>query len=71
MKIQMDLIDKLHCALNMIKDFAAGYSTATASDGYIMIEYKGERYAVKIIKMEEEDQKKDGWKAIDYVKYYF
>lgn len=44
----MELIAKLHEVLNMIKDFRAGYSTKNAGDGYMMVEYKGKRYAVKI-----------------------
>lgn len=66
-----ELIDKLHMVLNMVKDFGAGYTTKTAGDGYILMSYKENKYAVKIIKMDDDDQNKDIWKAIDCVQYYF
>lgn len=55
------VITTLHKALNMIKGFTAGYSTDTFGDGYMMIEYDGVRYAVKLeeIKTPSEDPADD------------
>lgn len=47
-----ELISKIHDVLNHIKDFNAGYSSKTICDGYMLIEYKGERYAVKAVKID-------------------
>lgn len=44
----MELIGKLHEVLNLIKDFAAGYSTRNMDKGLMLVEYKGKRYAVKV-----------------------
>lgn len=48
----MEIIARLHAVLNMIKDFSAGYSTKNAGDGYMLIQRKGKRYAVKITEIE-------------------
>lgn len=65
------LILELHKTLNMIKDFGASYSSSGAHKGYIMVTYKGKRYAVKAVEMDETDQLKDGFDAIDNIKKYF
>ena len=48
----MEIVARLHEILNMIKDFSAGYSTKNAGDGYMLIQHKGKRYAVKITEIE-------------------
>lgn len=42
-----ELITKVHQILNLSKDFEVGYSTKSMDLGYMLIEYKGKRYAVK------------------------
>ena len=44
----MEIVARLHEVLNMIKDFTTGYSTKNAGEGYMLIQHKGKRYAVKI-----------------------
>lgn len=63
-----ELIHKLHACLNMLKDFSAGYSSKTFTDGLMMITYKGKNYAVKIVEMDENE---DPFDAVNCVKYYF
>ena len=48
----MKIIQTLHQVLNLMKDFTAGYSTKNAGDGYMLIQHKGKRYAVKITEIE-------------------
>lgn len=48
----MEIVARLHEVLNMIKDFSASYSTKNAGDGYMLIQHKGKRYAVKITEIE-------------------
>ena len=48
----MELIIKLHEVLNMIKDFTSGYSTKNAGKGYMLIQHKDKRYAVRIVEIE-------------------
>lgn len=64
----MELISKLHEVLNLIKDFTVGYSTKNASDGYMLIEYKGKRYAVKIEEIKHPNQ--DVIKDIESLQYF-
>ena len=66
-----DLIEGLYKVLNMVKDFGAGYCASTAWHGYMLLKYKGKKYAVKIVEMNEADQNNDGFEAIDNVPYYF
>lgn len=47
------LIVELHKALNMLKDFIAGYSSKHSAQGYMYINYKGIPYGVKIVKLSE------------------
>ena len=47
-----DLIFKIHEVLNLIKGFRAGYNTKTIDDGKFLIEYCGERFFVKMKKVE-------------------
>ena len=44
----MEVITKIHEVLNNVKGFEAGYSTKNMSEGYMMIEYKGKRYAARL-----------------------
>ena len=53
----MEIVAKLHEVLNMIKDFSAGYSTKNSGDGYMLIQHKGKRYAVKITEIEALSEK--------------
>ena len=64
----MEIITKMHEVLNNVKGFEAGYSTKTMDDGYMMIEYNGKRYAVKMkeIKIPNANPMKD----IDDLQYY-
>lgn len=64
----MEIITKMHEVLNNVKGFEASYSTKTMSDGYMMIEYNGKRYAVKMkeIKIPNDNPIKD----VDDLPYY-
>ena len=44
----MEVITKINEVLNNVKGFEAGYSTKNMCEGYMMVEYKGNRYAVKL-----------------------
>lgn len=61
------VVIKLCEALNMIKDFVAGYSTRSLDDGYLLITYRGKRYAVKISEIENPSE--DVVKDIDKLPY--
>ena len=53
-----ELINKLFSVLILIKDFNSGYCSTTSSEGKMIIEYKGKRYAVfikEMCKCEDED----------------
>ena len=64
----MEVITKIHEVLNNVKGFEAGYSTKTMDGGYMMIDYEGKRYAVKLkeIKVPNDNHIKD----IDDLQYY-
>ncbi|MEE0968731.1 MAG: hypothetical protein U0M06_05100 [Clostridia bacterium] len=62
------LIHKIHQTLSVIKDFEAGYSSKTVGDGYMLIEYQGKRYAVKIVEIETPSESIS--KDIDRVQYW-
>ena len=47
-----ELVSKIHTILNLVKGFEVGYSSKTVKDGKFLIEYQGERYSVKIEKIE-------------------
>lgn len=66
-----DMIDNLYRALWFIKDFKAGYRGSDADNGLMVIEYKGTRYAVKMVEMSTTDQDVDMHNAVDNVKIYF
>lgn len=48
----ISLIYKIHEVLNLVKGFEVGYSNKTAKDGKYLVEYCGERYFVKMEKVE-------------------
>lgn len=51
-----ELMTKIHTVLNLIKDFAAGYSSSSSDQ--MMIDYKGKRYMVtfeELCNVEDED----------------
>lgn len=43
-----NIIIKLGEVLNLAKGFTVGHSADSFKDGYMLIEYEGKRYAVKI-----------------------
>lgn len=51
--IMGNLINELHRAINMLKDFIAGYSSKHANQGYMYINYKGIPYGVKVVKLSD------------------
>ena len=64
-----NLIHKIYRILNDCKGFEVGYSSDTASDGYLYIEYEGKAYAVKIAEMPM-NENESSFSRIDKVKYY-
>ena len=46
-----ELIIEMNDVLNHIKDFETTYSSKSYGDGYMLIEYKGKRYAVKAVEI--------------------
>jgi hypothetical protein len=65
-----ELIRKIFCVLKEIKGFNAGYSSETSKDGKMIIEYKGERYAVLIEKMGKSVEE-DAFDAMERLKHWF
>ena len=47
-----NLIRKIHEVLNLVKGFEVGYDSKTAKEGKCLFEYCGERYFVKMEKIE-------------------
>ena len=64
----MEIITKMHEVLNNVKGFEAGYSTKNMSDGYMLIEYNGKRYAVRMTEIEKPND--NPVKDIDNLQYY-
>jgi hypothetical protein len=64
----MEVITKIHAVLNNVKGFEAGYSSKNMREGYMMIEYNGKRYAVKLKEIEEPND--DPVKDINDLQYY-
>ena len=64
----MEIITKMHEVLNNVKGFEAGYSTKNMDDGYMLIDYNGKRYAVRLkeIKNPNDNPIED----INYLQYY-
>ena len=65
-----ELIQKIYRVLTEIKGFNAGYSSETSKDGKMIIEYKGERYAVLIEKMGKSVEE-DAFDALKRLKHWF
>lgn len=65
------MIKELCRALWLIKDFDAGCRGSAADNGLMLIEYRGTRYAVKMVEMSTTDQDVDLHNAVDNVKIYF
>jgi hypothetical protein len=63
-----ELIAKIHQVLNLVKDFKVGYSTKSIDDGYMLIEYKGKRYAVKAVEITNPSE--DIVKDVERTQYY-
>lgn len=66
-----EMIKNLCNALRLIKDFDSGYRGSDADNGLMLIEYKGIRYAVKMVEMSTTDQDVDMYNAINNAKIYF
>jgi hypothetical protein len=49
----IELINKIHNILSLVKGFEVGYNTKTAKDGKFLIEHRGERYFVKMQKVQK------------------
>lgn len=62
-----ELICKMHAVLNIIKDFEVGYSTRNIDNGYMLIEYKGKRYAVRAVEIT--DPAKNAVDDVDKLEY--
>ena len=63
-----ELITKVHRVLNEVKDFEVGYSTKNIDDGYMLIVYKGKRYAVKAVEITNPSE--DIVKDVEQTQYY-
>ena len=48
----MKIIKALHQVLNLMKDFTAEYSTKNMDKGFMIVEYEGNRYALKVVEIE-------------------
>lgn len=64
----MEVITEIFEVLNHVKGFEAGYSTKNMNEGYMMIDYKGKRYAVKLKEIEVPND--NPVKDIDDLPYY-
>ena len=63
------VIDKLREVLNCVKGFDnVGYSGRTAPDGYMMLDYNGKRYAVKLVEIKNPSL--DPFRDLDRVQYH-
>lgn len=48
------VIQRLHEVLNSVKGFDnVGYAGNTVHQGYMMLDYQGKRYAVKLVEIEK------------------
>ena len=63
-----ELVTKVHKVLNEVKDFDVGYSSDTMANGYMLIEYKGKRYAVKAVEISNPSE--SIFEDIDQTQYY-
>ena len=64
-----NLIERLYRILNACKGFTVGYSSDTASEGYLYIEYEGKAYAVKIAEMPM-NKNESSFSRVGKVQYY-
>lgn len=64
----MEVITKIHEVLSNVKGFETGYSTTNVSEGYMMIDYKGKRYAVRLKEIETPNE--NPVKDINNLQYY-
>lgn len=65
------MISTLCKVLWFMKDFEAGYRGSDAESGFMVVEYRGTRYAVKMVEMSTTDQDVDMHNAVDNAKIYF
>ncbi len=68
MRRMINLIHKIHEILNLVKGFEVGYDSKTAKDGKYLVEYCGERYFVKMEKVENPSA--NIFDDIDRLKYF-
>ena len=62
------VISKICKILNEVKGFDnAGYSTETACEGYMMLDYNGKRYAVKLVEVDNPSE--DPFKDMKDIRY--
>jgi hypothetical protein len=64
----INLIHKIHEVLNLVKGFEVGCDSKTAKDGKYLVEYCGERYFVKMEKVENPSA--NIFDDIDRLKYF-
>ena len=64
----LNLIHKIHEVLNLVKGFEVGYDSKTTKDGKFIIEYCGERYFVRMEKVENPSA--NIFDDIDRLKYF-
>ena len=64
----MEVITRIHEVLNNVKGFEAGYSTKTMDDGYMLIDYNGKRFDVRMKEIENPND--NPIKDIDDLQYY-
>ena len=64
-----EVIRKITKILNLVKDFEAGYTTKTMKDGYMLIQHKDKKYAVKLVEITNPAE--DIFDDIESTKYYF
>ena len=68
MKAMREFIHKMHEVLNLIKGFEVGYSGKDIKDGKLLIDYCGERFFVKVEKVENPSA--NIFDDIDRLKYF-
>ena len=64
----LNIIHKTHEVLNLVKGFEVGYDSKTAKEGKYLVEYCGERYFVKMEKVENPSA--NIFDDIDRLKYF-
>ena len=68
MSYEKELVFKIHQVLNLIKDFECGYSSKSAHEGKMIIQYMDKRFVVKMEQLDNPNE--DFFKDIDRLEYY-